>query len=152
MVTFIRIVVEGTETLVNLANVVSIQFWEEGEYRRPYAAIVTTGSAAPGHGRDPAIPHTITVQDEGPIAALRAELRRAGVLPPQFAPYPADDDGDEDVGTRPTEVDAPPADDQAHENEPPPAIRDSVVVDETMPATGRKFDRSRPPRGYNQPE
>lgn len=139
MALFIRIIVEGTETLVNLANVVSIQFWEEGEYRRPYAAIVTTGSAASKHGNDPAIPHTITVQDDGPIAALRAELRRTGALPPQFEAYPTADD-------RPEEAETLREDTSSH------VSHDSAMVDATMPATGRKFDRSRPARGYNQPK
>lgn len=135
MADFIHLSVEGTETLLNLATVVSIQFWEEGEYRRPTAAIVTTAR----HAADPDTAHTITVHGDGPIAALRAELARAGILPAEVAsfhqPYAAHDD----EPYRTAREAAEPAPDRA-------------VVDPSMPARGPKFDRGRPQRGYNHPK
>lgn len=124
---------------MNLANVVSIQFWEEGEYRRPYAAIVTTGIIVPNHEGDPTIPHTITVQDEGPIAALRAELQRTGTLPPEADPFPMNYSARED--------------EPRHANpDTAESARDSAIVNASMPASGPKFDRGRPQRGYNNPK
>ncbi len=77
---FIRVLVDGTETLINLDNVVSIQFWGEGEFRRPHAALVTTAVTSLDHAGGQLTPQTLTVQDAGPVAALRAELRRVGAL------------------------------------------------------------------------
>jgi hypothetical protein len=139
MADFIHISVEGTETLLNLANVVSIQFWEEGEYRSPVAAIVTTGFGAARHPDDPDAAHTIIVGGDEPVSALRAELERAGILSSEASsfhqPY-ATHEGEREY-----------ADYETAELDP-----DHAVIDPSMPVRGPKFDRGRPQRGYNHPK
>jgi hypothetical protein len=135
---FIRISVAGAETLLNLAQVVSIQFWAGDDDHPATATIVTTGHAASRHAEDPATAHTLVVAGAGPIAGLRDALTRAGLMPPEAAPSFPPYDAREDEPYRA----APEA------GEPTP---DRAVIDASMPAAGPKFDRGRPRRGYNNP-